>query len=101
MTSTSESSFPITTLTYSLSPAKDMPRGYDAILHMQGAVRTADYHFRVKVARRGVDPLTVATRIEWGEGTCRFVIEAPASEEALSIAWDEAVLLIGLRADHC
>lgn len=72
----------------------------DPILQMRGMVSMADYHFRVNVERMGVDPLTVSTRIEWGEGTCRLAIEAPASAEALSLALHQAVRLIGLRADR-
>ena len=77
----------------------DVPRHGDAILHMKSYVTMADYHFRVNMERLGVEPKTVATRMQWGEGECRFEIEAPATEETLSIAWDEAVRLVGLQCE--
>jgi hypothetical protein len=73
----------------------------DPRLQMKDHVNMADYHFRRNVDQFGVDPLTVITRIDWGDGTCRFVIEAPATEEVLSTAFDSAIGLIGLRAERC
>jgi hypothetical protein len=79
------------------------PRPGDAVLQMKGHATMADYHFRVNAERLGVDLSTLITRIEWPEekpGECRFMIEAPAAEETLSLALGEAVRLIGLRAER-
>jgi hypothetical protein len=95
-----ENSLPITKLWYRISRPIDEPRRQDAILQMKGQLSMADYHFRVNAERLGVDPLTVATRIEWGEGKCYFVVEAHAAEETLALALDEAVRLIGLRSEQ-
>jgi hypothetical protein len=95
-----ENSLPITKLWYRISRPIDEPRRQDAILQMKGQLSIADYHFRVNVGRLGVDPLIVTTRIDWGEGTCLFAIEAPAAEGTLAFALDEAVRLIGLRASR-
>ncbi len=71
----------------------DELRRSDAILQMKGMVTMADYHFRVNVEQLGVDLKNVTTRIHWDRGAgveCRFEIEAPASEETLSMALDDA-----------
>jgi hypothetical protein len=67
---------------------------------MKGMVTMADYRFRVNMERLGVDPVTITTRMHWGDGECRIEIDAPASEETLALALDEAVRLIGLRAER-
>jgi hypothetical protein len=67
---------------------------------MKGMVTMADYHFRVNMERLGVDPLTITTRMHWGDGECRIEIDAPASEETLSAALGDAVQLVGLRAER-
>jgi hypothetical protein len=89
-----------TVLQYHIVRPADEPRRQDAILQMKGQLSMADYHFRANLERLGVDPLTVATRIAWGEGTCSLVIEAPASVEVLSAALNPAVQLVGLRAER-
>ena len=70
---------------------------------MKGQVTMLNYHFRVSAERLGVVLDTLVTRTEWPEGKpwdCRFVIEAPATEETLSMALDDAVRLTGLRAER-
>jgi hypothetical protein len=78
----------------------DPLRHGDPILQTKGMVAMTDYHFRVNAERLGISPLTITTREHWGDGECRFEIEAPASEEVLSLALHQAVRLIGLRADR-
>ena len=78
----------------------DGPRHGDAIWHMKSYVTMADYHFRVNAERLGVDVKHVTIRTLWGDGEWRFVIEAPASEETLSLAWDKAVRLVGLQCER-
>jgi len=50
-----------------------------------------------------VDLSTLTTRIEWPDrkpDEYRFEIEAPVTEETLSVALGEAVRLIGLQAER-
>ena len=70
---------------------------------MKGQVTMLNYHFRVSAERLGVVLDTLITRTEWPEGKpgdCRFVIEAPATEESLSLAFGKAVQLVGLQAER-
>ena len=72
----------------------------DEILELKGRLSMADYRFRVNAEQGGIDPLSITTHIEWtGELECRFTMEAPAPEEALSMAWEKSVSLIGLRTE--
>ena len=94
---------PITRLLYRVWRPVDEPRRDDAILQMRSMSAMADYHFRVNAERLGVNLGTLNTRIERPEGKpgeFRFMIEAPAPEETLSLALNEAVQLIGLRAER-
>jgi hypothetical protein len=98
-----DTSFPITTLEYRVWRPVEASRHRDPIVQMKGMVTMADYHFRVNVERVGVELSRLTTRIEWSEGKpgeCRFVIEAPASEDSLSLAFGKAVQLVGLRAER-
>jgi hypothetical protein len=55
------------------------------------------------VERIGIDLRSVTTRVHWDRGAeveCRLEIEAPASEETLSMALGDAVQLVGLRAER-
>jgi hypothetical protein len=96
-------SAPITRLLYRVwRPVGDLPRG-DAVLQLKGTVMMANYHFRRNVERIGIDLTSVTTRVHWdrgAEGECRLEIEAPASEETLSMALGDAVQLVGLRAER-
>jgi len=81
----------------------DASRLHDPIVQMKGMVMMATYHLRRNVERIGVDLESVTTRVHWdrgAEGECRIEIEAPASEETLSKALDDAVQLVGLRAER-
>ena len=102
MTVTNPSS-PITKLAYRVwVPVGRIPR--IGALQMKGQVTMLNYHFRVSAERLGVVLDTLITRTEWPEGKpgdCRFVIEAPAAEETLSMVLDDAVRLTGLRAERC
>lgn len=70
-------------------------------LQMKSQVAMADYHFRVNAKDFGVDPSTITTQIHWtGDAECRFMIEAPAAEEVISLAWETAAVLIGLRTER-
>jgi hypothetical protein len=100
MSSTSENSQPVTKLEYVVSGMRAAPRAGDPLLQFQGAVKRTDYRFRVNVERLGVHPLTIKMRFEWGDGTCRLLIEAPASEDILRAALDPALRVVGLRADQ-
>jgi len=73
-------------------------RHRDPIVQMKGMVMMANYHFRRNIERIGIDLQSVTTRIHWDKGAeveCRLEIEAPATEEALSRALDDAVQLVG------
>jgi hypothetical protein len=100
ISSTSENSLPTTKLEYWLAPPVTEASFGDPTLQMPGMVRMAAYHLRRNVERLGMDPPAVKTRNDWGKGTCRFVIDAPISEEFLSAAPDPAVQLVGLRAER-
>jgi hypothetical protein len=100
MSSTSENSPPVTKLEYVVSGMRAASRVGDPLLQFKGAVEMADYCFRVNVECLGVNPLTIKMRFEWGDGTCRLLIEAPASEEILRSALDPALRVVGLRADR-
>jgi len=81
----------------------DASRHRDPIVQMKGMVMMANHHFRRNVERIGIDLNNVTTRIHWDRGAggeCRLEIEAPATEEALSRALDDAVQLVGLRAER-
>jgi hypothetical protein len=93
---------PITRLLYRVWRPADASRR-DPIVQMKGMVMMASYHFRRNVERNGIDLKSVTTRVDWdrgAEGECHIEIEAPASEETLSKALDDAVQLVGLRAER-
>lgn len=72
----------------------------DEITPMKGQMSVADFHFRLNAEESGIQPLSIATQIHWtGEAECRFMIEAPAPEEGLSMAWEKSVVLIGLQTE--
>src|SRR5712664_847366 len=92
---------PITRLLYRVWRPVDASRRRDPIMQMKSMVMMANYHFRRNVERIGIDLKSVTTRVHWDkgdEGECRLEIEAPASEETLSMALGDAVQLVGLRA---
>jgi hypothetical protein len=93
----------ITRLLYRVWRPVDASRLRDPVVQMKGMVMMANYHFRRNVERIGIDLKSVTTRVHWdrhAEVECRIEIEAPASEETLSMALGEAVQLVGLRAER-
>ena len=96
-------SSPITRLLYRIWRPVDASRDRDPIVQMKGMVMMANHHFRRNVERIGIDLKSVTTRVDWDRGAeveCRIEIEAPASEETLSKALDDAVQMVGLRAER-
>ena len=92
----------LTKLEFRVWRPMDELHGSPAIIEMRRQLRMADYHFR-ESAQDGfdIDPLHISTRINWtGEAECLFIIEAPATEGAISLAWRSAVATIGLRTER-
>ena len=88
-------------LAYRIFPSPTKAHGGDPILQINSNVTMADYRFRVNAEQLGIDPMTIATRMQWGDDECRFEIEADAPAATLSAAFADAVRSTGLYAERC
>ena len=91
----------MTKLTYRIFPPSTKTDVSDPILQINSNVTMADYRFRVNAEQLGIDPMTIATRMQWGDDECRFEIEADAPAATLSAAFADAVRSTGLYAERC